>query len=65
MIYVLTIYRKGCRETIIRETFEGSNLAAEKRLGDLWNKYAAYDGNDRFRATMADYRTRRVLHSIN
>jgi hypothetical protein len=65
MIYVLRIVRKNCRETIVREVFIGSSLDAERRLGDLWNKHAAHDGNDRFRATMADYKTCRVLHSIN
>jgi hypothetical protein len=65
MKYTLKVSRKHCRETIIREVFEGSELAAEQRLGELWNQYAAHDGNDRFRGTMADYSSRRVLSSIN
>jgi len=65
MIYILTIYRKNCREIIIRESFFGEKLDAEKRLADLWNEHAAHDGNDRFRATLVNRRTRRVLHSIN
>jgi len=63
--FTLTIYRKNCREIIIREIFEGESLAAERRLSDLWNRHAAFDGNNRFRATMAEYSMRRVLQSIN
>jgi hypothetical protein len=65
MRYTLKISRKNCRETIVREIFDGSRLQAEKRLSELWNRHAAHDGNNRFRATLADYRSRRVLHSIN
>ena len=65
MKYLLRINRKNCRETIVREVFHGTSLDAEKRLGELWNQYAAHDGNDRFRATMTDYPSRRVVHSIN
>ena len=65
MKYTLKISRKNCRETIVREVFENAELDAEKRLAALWNKHAAHDGNDYFRATLADYSTRRVLQSIN
>ncbi|MEY9235373.1 hypothetical protein ABIF78_007696 [Bradyrhizobium japonicum] len=65
MKYTLRISRKGCRETIVREVFDGSELAAERRLSELWNQHAAHDGNDRFRATLADHRSRRILQTIN
>ena len=64
MRYVIKIARKNCRETILREDFTGTALDAERRLADLWNKHAAHDGNNRFRATLTDWRTRRILHAI-
>jgi hypothetical protein len=63
--YILKIARKNCRETIVREIFEGNVLDAERRLAELWNQHAAHDGNDRYRATMTEFNTRRLLHSIN
>ena len=65
MRYVLKIIRKNCRETIVSEQFCGTALDAERRLAELWNEYAAHDGDNRFRATMAERRTRYVLHTIN
>jgi uncharacterized protein YjiS (DUF1127 family) len=62
--YTLTIRRKNCREIIIREIFEGTKLGAERRLADLWNANAAFDGQRRFRATLADYSTRRISDTI-
>jgi hypothetical protein len=65
MKYTLRIILNGCRETMLRYFFEGTELAAERRLSELWNQHAAHDGNDRFRATLADYRSRRILQTIN
>jgi hypothetical protein len=62
--YTLTVRRKHCREIIIREIFEGTKLGAERRLADLWNEHAAFDGQRRFRATLADYSTRRISDVI-
>jgi hypothetical protein len=63
--FLIRIIRKGCRETLLREVFHGTELEAEQRLGELWNKHCAHDGNDRFRAIMTDYPDRNVRHTIN
>ena len=62
--YRLKVSRRNCRETIVSEVFEGTKLGAERRLADLWNEHAAFDGQRRFRATLADYSTGRISDVI-
>lgn len=47
----ITVKRRGCDEPQITEIFTGTELQAEKRLGDVWNEgYCMQPG--RFRATL-------------
>jgi hypothetical protein len=47
----ITVKRRGCNEVVSAETFTGTELQAEQRMGEVWNDGPCMQPG-RFRATL-------------